>query len=65
VIGGLWIALQNPVLFLIALALFIAVSVWLLPKIWRGLKRVFNWLRRKLGGATESVDAVTATGEDG
>jgi hypothetical protein len=65
VIGGLWLALQNPVLFLIALALFIAVSVWLLPKIWRGLKRVFNWLRRKLGGATESVDAVTATGEDG
>ena len=53
VIGGLWIALQNPVLFLIALGLFILLSIWLLPKIWRGIKGVFNFLRRKLGGAPE------------
>lgn len=40
VIGGLWTALYNPWLFLIALAVFIALMIWLLPKLWRGIKRV-------------------------
>lgn len=45
VIGGLWTALNYPVAFIILLALFIVLAVWLLPKIWRALKRLF----RKLG----------------
>jgi hypothetical protein len=49
VIGGIWTALHHPVLFLIALALFVAGMVWLLPRIWRGLKAVATWVRRKLG----------------
>jgi len=57
VIGGLWTALQHPVLFLIALALFFALAAWLLPKIWRGLKRVFAFVRRKLGGAPPPTEA--------
>jgi hypothetical protein len=65
VIGGLWVALQNPVLFLIALALFILLSIWLLPRIWRGLKSVFNFLRRKLGGAPEPEEAGVAAAGDG
>ena len=50
VIGGLWAAIQNPVLFLVGLAAFFALAIWLLPKIWRGLQRVFRYLKRKLGG---------------
>ena len=40
VIGGLWAALNHPWLFIIALLLFIILVAWLLPKIWRALKRV-------------------------
>ena len=50
VIGGLWTAIQNPVLFLVGLAAFFALAIWLLPKIWRGLQRIFRYLKRKLGG---------------
>ncbi len=40
VIGGLWSALYHPVLFLVLLGIFIALMIWLLPKIWRGIKLV-------------------------
>jgi hypothetical protein len=40
VIGGLWTALHHPVWFLVFLAAFILISAWLLPKLWRGIKRV-------------------------
>ncbi len=42
VIGGLWASLQHPVLFILALILFILIVAWLLPKIWRAIKRVFR-----------------------
>ena len=51
VIGGIWAALHHPIFFLVFLALFVALAIWLLPRIWRGLKTVFAWLRRKLSGA--------------
>ncbi len=44
VFAGLWAALKHPWVFIIALVLFIALMVWLLPKIWRGVRRVFRWL---------------------
>jgi len=34
------------------LLLFILLSIWLLPKIWRGIKKVFAFIRRTLGGNT-------------
>ncbi len=51
VIGGVWACLNHPIPFLIALVFFIAFMIWLLPKIWRGVKKVFrfiiNLFRRK------------------
>ena len=41
VIGGILVALHNPILFLIFLIGFICLLVWLLPKIWRGIKMLF------------------------
>ena len=38
VIGGLVIALHNPLAFLILLAAFIVLLIWLMPKIVRGLR---------------------------
>jgi hypothetical protein len=45
VITGVWAALNHPVAFLIALVIFIALMIWLLPKIWRGVKHIFNSIR--------------------
>ena len=49
VILGLWTALVNPILFLVLLVLFILLMIWLLPKVWRGVKSVFARLRRLFG----------------
>lgn len=43
---GLFAALKYPLIFLVLLALFLAFAVWLLPRIWRGVKRVFTTIRR-------------------
>ncbi|WP_372832170.1 DUF4126 domain-containing protein [Pontibacterium sp.] len=51
VLGGLWTALNSPMYFLIALAVFIVLMIWLLPKLWRGVKSVFSWIARLFGGA--------------
>lgn len=62
VIGGLILALHNPVLFLILLVVFIALAIWLLPKIWRGIKLLFAKIRQWLGGET-AVDEQQAFNE--
>jgi len=59
VIGGLWTALHYPWLFVAALIVFIIVLIWLLPKLWRTLKRLFNWLGRKLGMIDEPAIAAS------
>lgn len=35
VVGGLWTALNHPILFLILFVIFIGLAIWLLPKLWR------------------------------
>lgn len=50
VIGGLWTALNNPVVFLVLFAVFIVLAIWLLPKLWRLIRRtasaVGGWFSR-------------------
>lgn len=49
VVGGLWTALIHPWLFIALLILFLALAIWLLPKIWRALKtlwaKIRNWFK--------------------
>ncbi len=49
VILGLWTALYHPVLFIVLLILFILFMIWALPKLWRGIRKVFGFIGRKLG----------------
>ena len=49
VIGGLWAALHHPVLFIIGLILFIMLMVWLLPRLWRLIKRLIQRIGSWLG----------------
>lgn len=46
VLGGIWLAVQNPLLFLSLLLLFIVLMVWFLPKLWRFIKIVLTKLGR-------------------
>lgn len=56
VIGGLWAALYNPVLFLILLVVSIFFMVWLLPKIWSGIKGILGFIGRLFGAKKEEPD---------
>jgi hypothetical protein len=58
VIAGLWTALYHPALFIVLLVIFILLSIWLLPKIWRGIKSVFGFLGRKLGNSKAAAPPV-------
>jgi hypothetical protein len=49
VLAGLAGAIFYPVEFLVFLALFMAVALWLLPKIWRGVMFLFARIRRAFG----------------
>lgn len=49
VIGGVWTALTHPWIFLCLLGLFVLLMIWLLPKLWRGAKKVFGFFSRLLG----------------
>ncbi len=49
VIAGLWTALQHPTLFIGLLVCFILLMIWLLPKLWRGIKKVFRGILRLFG----------------
>lgn len=61
VFSGLWAALHYPVVFLILLALFIIMMIWLLPKLWRGLRKVFNFIARLFGGGQQEPPTATPT----
>ena len=45
VVGGLWAAFNHPLLFLVFFVCFILLALWLLPKIWRGIKILFAKIR--------------------
>jgi hypothetical protein len=38
VLSGLWAALKQPELFLVLFAVFMAVAIWVLPKLWYLIK---------------------------
>jgi hypothetical protein len=44
VITGVWASINHPVLFLIGLAAFILLMIWLLPRLWMGVKKVFGFI---------------------
>ncbi len=42
VVGGLWAALHYPWQFIIFLIAFVLLLIWLLPKLWRGIRKIFS-----------------------
>lgn len=64
VIGGLIAAIDHPGVFLVMLVVFILLIVWLMPKLWRGVKRVFGAIGRFFGGGRDAPDADDAPRKD-
>lgn len=54
VLGGLWLALNHPILFLGLFVLFLLLLIWLLPKLWRGVAKIFRKLGQWLGLSKET-----------
>jgi hypothetical protein len=63
VIAGVWAALVHPWFFLACLAAFIVLLVWLLPKLWRGVKEVFVKIA-SLFSRSEAKESVVKTVDD-
>jgi hypothetical protein len=45
VLAGIWFAFKYPIVFLIGLAAFIALIIWMLPILWRSIKAVVRLLQ--------------------
>lgn len=62
VIAGIWTALTHPLVFVVFLILFIILMAWLLPRIWRGIKRIFSTIRDFIkGNKNTSVPALDSS----
>lgn len=48
---GLWLALVHPLVFLGLLALFVALLLWVLPKLFRAVRTMFRAIGRRFGAA--------------
>ena len=51
--SGVWAALNHPYWFFAGFVVFILFLIWILPKIWRGIKKVFAFISRLFGSKDE------------
>ena len=45
VFTGISMAVFKPIIFIVGFGIFALLAIWLVPKIWRGIKRVFGGVR--------------------
>lgn len=55
VLAGLWTMFNHPILFLCLMVLFIALVIWLLPRLWRLIKKIFVKIGQWLGMVEKPV----------
>jgi hypothetical protein len=53
---GVWASIQHPTFFVVGMVVFILFMIWALPKLWRGIKRVFKFLGKLFGWSTDDED---------
>src|SRR5689334_6637870 len=53
----IYLALAHPVAFFVVLALLVALAIWMLPKLARSLRAMFERIQRWLGTASGRTDA--------
>jgi hypothetical protein len=57
VISGVWTALHHPSLFLALLGVFVLLMIWLLPRLWRGIRVLWTRIRKLFGGKATDDDS--------
>ncbi len=55
VIGGLFTALHYPLIFLVLLIIFLLIAIWLLPKLWRAILKIFQMIKKYFASRKKSV----------
>jgi Domain of unknown function (DUF4126) len=61
VLGGIWIIFNHPLLMVVLVLVFLALVVWIVPKIFRLAKQGFAALRNRLRGVKRDERAPTGT----
>ncbi|MDQ6992274.1 MAG: DUF4126 domain-containing protein [Mariprofundus sp.] len=65
VVAGLWTALNHPTLYLGFLVLFMLLMIWLLPRLWRGIKTVCAKVRGIFGGKKKVLEVGVLNSDQG
>jgi hypothetical protein len=65
VLGSIWMIFNHPILMLILVLSFLALVVWLAPKLFRLAKRGFQALRSRLRGINPDSRAPTGSPQTG
>jgi hypothetical protein len=60
VLGGIWIIFNHPWLMLALVCVFLALMIWIVPKMFRLSKRGFTMMRNRLAGSSQE-QATTST----
>ena len=61
VLGSIWMIFNHPIVMLVLVLGFLALIVWLIPKLFRLAKRGFHALRSRLRGAKPDQPAPTGS----
>ena len=68
VVGGLWSMFHYPLVFLVLLLIFLAIAVWLIPKLWRAIKavaaRLASFVKPALGSSNNSQPRTAGSDTD-
>lgn len=59
-LGGLWLVFSHPAVFLVLLLVFLALTIWLLPKIFRFLAGLWRRITGNAGAARAGAAATPA-----
>jgi hypothetical protein len=65
VLGSIWMVFNHPILMLILVVSFMALVVWLVPRLFRLAKRGFQALRERLRGVKPDHPAPTSSPQIG
>ncbi len=49
VVGGVWLALYHPLVMILLIVVFVLLAIWLMPKLWRGIRKLFGSIARLFG----------------
>lgn len=56
VFTGMWAAINHPSIMIIVILVSIVLMIWLLPKLWRGIRHVLRRISRLFGGTDAPPD---------